>query len=111
MDDDKIEVEASGLRWSLDLVQAAPEGGGGRSPRSIFRGRGRSRSGTSSPRTKARSGARFADAGKIVFRYGPGFRSVMTGSYKGNRVDFQGRDADGVSGSGLHDRRGRWEES
>ncbi|OGW59071.1 MAG: hypothetical protein A2V83_11880 [Nitrospirae bacterium RBG_16_64_22] len=102
VDDDKIVVETSGLRWTLDLVKAAPR-------KAVEEKPGFDLSGTwgitirdEQSAAASRGPAHVSQTqGKIVLRYGPGFQSVLTGTYKGNRVDFQGRDADGVSGSGY----------
>lgn len=102
VDDDKIEVEASGLRWTLDLVQAAPRKRVEEKPSFDLSGTWAITIRNEQTTDEKRGPAHVSQTqGKIVLRYGPGFRSVMTGSYKGNRVDFQGRDADGVSGSGY----------
>lgn len=102
VDSDKIEVEVSGVRWTLELVQAAPRKAVEEKPVFDLSGTWAITIRNEQTTDEKRGPASVSQAqGKVVLRYGAGFRSVMTGSYKGNRVDFQGRDADGVSGSGY----------
>ncbi|MBI1864732.1 MAG: hypothetical protein HYR98_03210, partial [Nitrospirae bacterium] len=100
--DDKIDVEASGVRWTLALVRAAPKKAVEEKPAFDLSGTWAITIRNEQTTDERRGPAHVSQAqGKIVLRYGAGFRSVLTGTYKGDRVDFQGRDADGVSGSGY----------